>query len=81
MAHGLIPVVPREANLDIGPWGIVLPSCDVAAIRDVISAASATPAAECSAKAEAVYKEVATRYSVEHFRQSVKNAVLTILRQ
>jgi hypothetical protein len=81
MAHGLIPIVPREANIEIGPWGILLPSCDINAVRTAICAASAAPTAECRAKAEGVLKEVDAHYSVEYFRKSFKNALLTILRQ
>jgi glycosyltransferase involved in cell wall biosynthesis len=79
MAAGLIPITPREANLDIGPGGILLPSNDVDAVVSTIRAASSLTPAECRQKAEAVLKEIVECYSVERFRESFKAAIRDIL--
>ena len=78
MAHGLIPILPETANIDLGAWGIPLPGCSALQIAETCSAASAIPAAECQSMAGQVIEETRARYSVEHFRRSFQNAVRNI---
>lgn len=78
MAHGMIPMVPRSANL--GTDGVcLLPSVDVATLRGQIEAAVATPPDVCARTAEEVASLVVTNHSVHSFRQSLKRAVTELL--
>jgi hypothetical protein len=79
MAHGLIPIIPRESNIDVGDWGVLLPSSDVSSVRAAIRAAAAASAAQCRVKAAGVVAETGARYSAEHYRSSFRDAVLEIL--
>jgi len=79
MAHGLIPILPDAANIDLGNWGVRLPHCDVPTIRSVIHEVAMMPEDECRHRARQVVAEISESYSVERFRSSFKRAVATIV--
>ncbi|MEM7111597.1 MAG: hypothetical protein AAF614_04145, partial [Chloroflexota bacterium] len=78
MAHGLVPILPREANIDLESWGIEIDSFDVQHLRDLIIEVSNYSEQDYIARSQAVLNSVAVDYTVEHFRNSFKKAVLTI---
>ncbi|MEK7751619.1 MAG: hypothetical protein AAB654_06850 [Acidobacteriota bacterium] len=79
MAHGLIPILPNSANIDVESWGVRLPRCDVDTIRTVIREAAGMPERECRRRAREMLAEVPESHSVERFRSSFKRAVETIV--
>lgn len=79
MAHGLIPILPDVAHVDIEDWGIRLPDVDLETIRSVIVQASEMPVEQYRLRAQRVVEMTKETYSVESFRASFKEAVLKIL--
>lgn len=80
MAHGLIPIVPESANIDIGSWGIRLQDCSVLQIAATCAAVCEISASTCEAMAQATVAETLQKYSVENFRRSFKDAVQNALK-
>jgi glycosyltransferase involved in cell wall biosynthesis len=79
MAHGLIPIVPEAANINLDWWGVPLANCAPQRIAGTCLMASEIAAAECHAMSNAVIAETRQRYSIEHFRRSFQKAVQTIM--
>jgi hypothetical protein len=79
MAHGLVPVLPDEANIDLEDWGVRLPDCAVDTLRDEVLRAGRMAPDECRDRAGRVVDATRQRYSVEYFRSSFKRAVADIL--
>lgn len=78
MAHGLVPILPIEANIDLEDFGVPLPDCGIPAIRSVCADASCEEPAGLRRRAERVLEAVGTRYSPEAFRNAFKQAVVSI---
>lgn len=81
MAHGLIPILPDTANIDLGPWGIPLPGCSSEQIAQTCRAASELSPAVCENMSRQVIAETQRHYSVEYFRASFTQAVRAILKE
>jgi glycosyltransferase involved in cell wall biosynthesis len=79
MAHGLIPILPDTANIDLGDFGLRLPDCEVETIRDVIQVAAHTPVDECRRRAHATWDVMQRDYTPENFNRSFKLAVQEIV--
>jgi len=79
MAHGLIPILPDSANIDLEDWGVNLATTDVATIRAAVQLASQMSDLECRERASSVVSVTRQLYSVENFRKNLKDAVATIL--
>lgn len=75
MGHGLIPILPDTANIDVGRWGIRLPDCDVETIRSIVTESAEMSVEESRQRAECVAQTTREDYSVENFREAFKNAV------
>ncbi|MDD1778127.1 MAG: hypothetical protein LUQ65_08140, partial [Candidatus Helarchaeota archaeon] len=79
MAHGLIPILPESANLDMKGWGFRIPDCSVEAIRNSMLQASFTDPDECKQRSMNVFELAKDLYSVEEFRASFKRAIERII--
>lgn len=79
MAHGLIPILPVTANIDLEDWGYRIESLTVAAVRSVIVETSTASPDDCRRRAEKVLHATDTRYSPETFRRSFREAVRQII--
>jgi hypothetical protein len=80
MGHGLIPILPDSANIDIEDrWGIRLEDCEIETIHSAIIRASQMTPEECHQKAEQVIQVVETNYTNAIFRNKFKDAVARII--
>jgi len=80
MAHGLVPVLPDEANIDVAEWGIRLGDCKPDAIQTVAELAAAMPEDEYRERAEQGRYALDRVYSPERFRSDFSQAIEEILR-
>jgi glycosyltransferase involved in cell wall biosynthesis len=80
MAHGLIPILSREANIDTKDFGITLPENSVDEILSVVTEVSQKPVAWHQNKSSLTIEEVRENYSPERFLQNMKNAIATVLK-
>lgn len=73
MHAGLIPIVTREASVDITPdRGVVLPRASVASIQAAVKALSARPPAELNAMARAAWIWARATHTREGFKQEYR---------
>lgn len=79
MAHGLIPILPITANIDLEEWGILLPNIEPNTILSAIIRASEMTADECGRRAVSVMKKTRMIYSIDNFRLNFQMAVRSIL--
>jgi glycosyltransferase involved in cell wall biosynthesis len=80
MAHGLVPIMPREANIDIDTeWCFLLEDCQVKTIRETVIRASKMPAADIGRRSEYLARMTPDYYSVTRFRKNFKKAVNEIM--
>jgi hypothetical protein len=79
MAHGLIPVLSKEANIDTKDFGVMLEDTSVDEIVRVVNEISQKSPQWYRARATLTMNEVQNFYSPEHFLESMKNAVRTII--
>jgi hypothetical protein len=79
MAHGLLPILPDSANIDLPSGGIRIARLDVEAVGAAISLASQTDAGDIETNAKALVREVSNNYSPENFREGFKRAVSRVL--
>jgi glycosyltransferase involved in cell wall biosynthesis len=80
MAHGLIPILSREANIDTKEFGITLKENSVEEITSVVSDVSGKPDAWYKQKSFLTLEEIQNYYTPEQFLKNMKNAVQTIIR-
>jgi glycosyltransferase involved in cell wall biosynthesis len=79
MSHGLLPVLPDSANIDLDNWGLRLPDCGVISIQNTALQLSKMSDDECRNRAEAMLATVAVQYSSDAFRSAFKQAVTSIV--
>lgn len=79
MAYGLIPILPKTANIDLSEGGILLPDCKIETIHSIILVASSISTEECRKRAETVLRNTRTIYSVETFRNNLKESILRVI--
>ena len=75
MAHGLIPVLSREANIDTKEFGITLSENSVEEITSVVRALSDKDDPWFREKSAGVLEEVRQYYTPEHFLSAMKSAI------
>ena len=80
MAHGLVPILPDEANIDVTDSGIRLDSCEPVAIRAAVLRAASLPEQDYMALRSRTMMEVQAKYSPTTFRTALKDAILTFTR-
>lgn len=79
MAHGLLPILPESASIDIGGFGLELAACDIATVRATCLAASEMNPDECCARARVMRKVVDERHTPEAFRGGVRASLAEIM--
>jgi len=80
MHAGLIPLLTREASVDIDPeLGILLPDAGVETIRAATRALAARPAGELRAMALAAWQRARTVHTRERFREGYRAAAVSML--
>jgi glycosyltransferase involved in cell wall biosynthesis len=76
MHAGLIPVVSREASVDVDEaYGIVLPRCTVEDIREAVSALAARPPERLEGMARAAWTWVRAHHTRERFALEYRDFV------
>lgn len=76
MHAGLIPVVTREASVDMAPdRGVILPVATVDSIRTAVRKLAATPPAELEAMARAAWTWAQEFHTRERFRREYRDLV------
>jgi hypothetical protein len=81
MAHGLMPILSKEANIDTKDFGILLQENSIDEILRVVREVSQKSPEWYQAHAALTMKEVQNFYSPEYFLESMKNAVRTIVNE
>lgn len=79
MAHGLIPILSKEANIDTGDFGITLRENSVDEILSIVTEVSRNPVEWHREKSMLTVEEVRTNYSPKHFLDSMKDAIGTVV--
>ncbi|MCL0037611.1 glycosyltransferase [Thermodesulfovibrionales bacterium] len=81
MAHGLIPVISKEANIDVKKFGIILKENTIEEIINVVNGLSQKSAEWCRKKSKLVLSEIAVNYSENHFLEAMKKAIQIIIKK
>lgn len=81
MAHGLVPILPSAANLDIGGHGVIVPDCNVGSIGDAIRGAAGISAKGYGELSRQTALWTAERYTPDNFRTGFSRAVEAIIRR
>jgi glycosyltransferase involved in cell wall biosynthesis len=79
MVHGLIPVLPDSANIDLEDWGYRIETLTVADVKNAISLLNSNDVRDCRRRAEKVVRAARERYSPESFREGFRDAVERII--
>ena len=81
MAHGLIPIISREACIDVKNFGVIFKENTSEEISNVVKELSQKSTEWCREKSRLVLKEVAENYTEEKFIQGMKNTIQTIIQK
>jgi len=80
MAHGLIPILSKDANIDCGGMGISLSDCDIGTLRSEALRACAMGADSIRRMATVLVVETRKNYSVDNFRRNLSQAIHRIIK-
>jgi len=78
MASGLLPILPKTANIELGEWGVEVRGLDVESVRRAVEEASSWTAAKCRAMSYRVMEVIRSSYTADCFRASFKRAVIDL---
>lgn len=81
MAHGLIPILSKEANIDVKNFGIIFKGNTIEEIINVVNEVSRKDVKWYEERSRLVLKEVAENYTEEKFLLNMKSAILTIIQK
>jgi glycosyltransferase involved in cell wall biosynthesis len=79
MAHGIIPIISEETNIDIGEWGIPLPDCCIDTLRSSLILAGRLEIdliRKMAIEAVGITKKL---YSIDNFRRNFRAAIEMIV--
>lgn len=79
MGHGLIPVLPESANIDLDDFGIRLQECTIGHIRETALETAQMSISECKKRSQLTLDTVRLAYTPERFNRSLKAAVQRIV--
>jgi len=79
MAHGLIPILSKEANIDTKDFGITLTENTIAEIRSIVLEISQKPVDWYKNKSSLTIKEIEDYYSPNQFQGNMKSAIIKII--
>ncbi len=79
MHAGMLPVVTREASVDIGDFGIAIVDGSVEGVRDAVRRVSALPVADLEARARRAYDHVCSRHTRDGFIRCYRRVARDIL--
>lgn len=79
MMQGLIPIVSKEAHLDVGSAGVVLPDCTLANIKTTVESIAAEPLPSLKKRSREAHKIATTTHAPESFSANLGKAIRHIL--
>lgn len=79
MSHGLIPVLPDTAHIDLGDFGIRIADCSVEGIGSAVADCLSLSQEECTRRTSSIAQTIAVDYSPATFRSSFAAAVRSCL--
>ncbi len=79
MATGLIPIVTREASVDVDEFGYLLDDPDISTLRSMIRRVSVQDNATLERRARLSYEFSVSSHSADVFRESASHALHTVL--
>lgn len=79
MFTGMIPVVTREASVDIEDWGIEIETIDVDYIIELVNNLSKMPSEELKERSNAAYEYAMANHTVERFQQDFRTIIERII--
>lgn len=79
MNQGLIPVVSRESFIDTDDYGVVLSTCAIEEIIEVVLELSHRPAEWCQEMSQRARRAAVTKFSVPAYSQNMKDAIQYIV--
>ena len=79
MHTGLVPIVNRETSVDVGDFGIMLPSSSVMDIVAGVRAFSGLPTNELLDRSRAAWEYVRAHHTREHFAECYRDAIDRLL--
>ncbi len=80
MAHGLIPILSKEANIDTKDFGITLAENSVEEIISTVKVVSQKSSEWCKIQSDLTIREVQNHYLPEHFLNNMKDAIQIIVK-
>lgn len=81
MAHGLIPILSKEANIEVKNFGVMFKENTVEEIIKVVNDVSHKPTKWYEERSRLVHNEISENYSEEKFILNMKNAIQTIFKR
>ena len=81
MNQGLIPVVSREAGVDLGDFGVQIEPCTISELRALVQRLSAWSPEECQQRSLQARQAAQQDYSERSFGDSFQRALQTLLGQ
>lgn len=79
MAHGLIPILSKEGNIDTKEFGITLPENSVEELISTIKLVSQKSPEWCRIQSDLTIEEVQNNYLPEHFLKNMKDAIRVVV--
>lgn len=76
---GLLPIVTREASVDVGDFGVELPSAGIAAILAAVRDVAAMPPATLAARSRAAWEFARRQHTRENFERVYRRFVAEAL--
>ena len=81
MAYGLIPILSRETNIDIGDRGVRLDCCQVESLRSIAYRMSEMSVETIQGMIAKTVETTRTVYSIEKFRLDLHRAFVSIIKE
>ena len=78
MHAGLIPIVSREASVDIDGFGFILKDCSIEAIKQAVQIVAGLPSEELEARARRSWDYARTHHTREIFAREYRKAIAEI---
>lgn len=79
MYSGLVPVVTREASVDIGDFGVGIAEATPAGVAKAVEAAADFSADELARRGRAAHRQAAEVHSLECFRRNLRAALAEVV--
>ena len=79
MQAGLIPVVPREAGIDVQDFGVLLPDASVDSIRNAVESLARTPGPALQAMSLKAWEYAREHHTAEKYTQAYERMIKRIL--